>query len=105
MSNPIERYGDHLRTFRYNDKTISVCPGGDNVDIIKNNFTYAYSHHADILVTASRTRGNGPSYINEEASKQGLAIEWYQKSNECHLSQQTQTLCNKEFAEVIFRSL
>lgn len=105
LSSPILAYGDHLETFRYNDQIISVCPGGDNVAIIKHNFEYAYAQNADIIITASRARGDGPSYINQEALKQGIAIEWYQKSNECHLSSETQKLCNKEFAEVIFRTL
>lgn len=98
-------YGDRLETFRYNEQIISVCPGGDNVDIIKHSFAYAYSQHADILITDSRSRGEGPSYINKEASHQGITIEWYEKSNECHLSLVTQKLCNKEFAEVILKTL
>ncbi len=105
MSPPIVCYGDRLETFRYNDQIISICPGGDNVDIIKHNFAYAYAQHADILITASRSRGNGPTYINDEATKQGITIEWYKKSNECHLSLITQKLCNKEFAEVILKTL
>ena len=105
ISSPITCYGDRLETFCYNEQIISICPGGDNIDIIKYNFEYAYSQHADILITASRSRGNGPTYINDEATKQGITIEWYEKSNECHLSLITQKLCNKEFAEVIIRTL
>lgn len=104
-SSSIHAYGDCFETFRYNDQIICVCSGGDNVAIIKHNFEYAYAQNADIIITASRTRGDGPSYINKEALKQGIAIEWYQKSNEYHLSSETQKLCNKEFAEVIFRTL
>ena len=97
--------GDKPETFRYNDETVCICPGGDSADIIKQNFEYAYSKDADILVTASRTRGNGPAYINKEATGLGIKIEWYQKSHEYHMCEATQELCNREFAEVLFKAL
>mgnify|MGYP000793019666 FL=1 len=84
---------------------VSICPGGDTADIIYNNFQYAYAKKADIIITASRSRGKGCSIIENEAIKNNAKIQWFKKSHEYMLSQKTQDACNREYAKVIFDTL
>lgn len=97
--------GDKPETFCYKNQIVCVCPGGDNGEVIKKNFKYAYSKNADILITASRCKGEAPKIINTEAAKLGISVKWYQKCLEYHLSESTQMLCNKELAKKIFDTL
>lgn len=97
--------GDRPETFRYNGMIVSICPGGDTADIIYNNFQYAYAKKADIIITASRSRGKGCSIIENEAIKNNAKIHWLKKSREYMLSQKTQDACNREYAKVIFDTL
>lgn len=97
--------GDKPETFDYKGLIICVCPGGDTGEIVRKNFDYAYSKKANIIITASRSRGVGPAIINQEANNQGTKVEWFQKSYEYHLSPTTQDLCNKEFAEVVLNTI
>lgn len=97
--------GEKTETFRYKDQVIALCPGGDNIKIIRRNINYAYSKNADVLITASRTRGQALSYLESEANKNNIQIIKYYKSLEYHLSSETQTHCNEEFAKVMFDRL
>lgn len=97
--------GDAPETFNYKGTIICVCPGGDTGDIVRRNFDYAYSHNADIILTASRTRGDSVEIINTEGRKNGIDIQWFQKSYEYFLSEDTQNRCNEEYANVIFAKL
>lgn len=40
--------------------------------------------------------------LNKFAQKEGVEIEWIAKSYEYNLSEETQKMCNKETAAVIF---
>lgn len=97
--------GEKPETFKYKDQVIALCPGGDNIKIIKRNFDYAYSKNADIIITAAHYRGKTISYIDKTAAEIGITAEKYKKSIEYHLSPETQTHCNEEFAKVLFDRL
>ena len=62
--------GEQRETFLFNGQVVCLCPGGDSGDIVKGNFAYAASKNADIIITASRTRGESVNVIYEqEATK------------------------------------
>ena len=97
--------GDKPETFRYNDQIVCVCPGGDTGGIVRDNFNYAYSKNADIIITASRSRGASCDVISQEASQNNIKVEWIQKSYEYGLSEATQQLCNQEIAKLVFKKV
>ena len=97
--------GDQPETFKFKDMIICVCPGGDNVYAIEQNLTYSKSKNADIVITASRCRGDGPALIDKTAKGHQIDTEWYPKSYEYRLSSATQDACNREYAKVIFNIL
>lgn len=74
--NPITDGKDHRRTFTYKGKTISITTPGDNETEIKKNIQYAQDENCDILVTASRTKGQSVKKL-EEISKN---IRWIEKN-------------------------
>lgn len=63
---------------------------------------YAISKNADVVITGSRSKGAPAAKVNEYAGKFGIKVEWYRKSVECHLSKETQDLCNREYGRFIF---
>lgn len=95
--------GDQPETFKFKDHTICICPGGDNGDIINSNFEYAIAKNADIIITASRTKGQSVNNIIKYAKQLQIEkIEWYIKCYENYLGSDIQKLCNEKFAEFIF---
>ena len=58
--------GEKRETFLFNEQVVCLCPGGDNGDIVKENFAYAASTNADNIITASRTRGESVNEIYEQ---------------------------------------
>lgn len=93
--------GDDPKMFEYKDMVVCICPGGDNGAVVSQNFEYAYSKNADILITASRTRGDSVETITGEGNKNGIKVEWFRKSYEYCLSEAIQQFCNCEYAKVI----
>lgn len=63
--NPITDGKDHRRAFTYKGKTISITTPGDGKGHIKDNIDYAQDKNCDILVTASRTKGDGKELLKE----------------------------------------
>ncbi len=54
--------GDDLRiTFGVNDKIVSICTGGDTVEVIQNNVEYFVEQECDLAVTANRSKA-GPKW-------------------------------------------
>lgn len=94
--------GDKCEAFRYKDIVVCVCPGGDTLEIIKSNFTYALSMNADVVITACRSKGSPKDVVREYAKMFGITVKWSKKSVEYKLSEETQDLCNREYAQVIF---
>lgn len=105
LSKSILQGGDVSETFLYKGQKICICSGGDTDDVIIQNFQYANYNKAEVFITASRTRGKGCDYINEEAIKNGLQPEWYKKSYEDHLNRDAQMYCNQSYAETLFNLL
>ena len=97
------RAGDQNETFLYKNQVVCICPGGDNEDIVRRNFEYAASKNSDVIITASRTRGGTVEEVQRWGKALGQKVDWMRKSYECNLSKETQTLCNKEFAQVVFQ--
>ena len=57
---------DGKYTFTYKGKIISITTPGDGKGHIKDNIDYARKANCDILVTASRTRGDGRELLREQ---------------------------------------
>ena len=97
--------GEQRETFLFNGQVVCLCPGGDNGDIVKRNFAYAASKNADIIITACRTRGDSINEVYTQEKNLNIKAEWFRKSYEYHLCQDTLELCNQEFARVMFEVL
>ena len=94
--------GDKCETFRYKGQIICVCPGGDNEDVIKANFNYAIGKNADVVITGCRSKGGSAEWVEWYANEYDATLIWKRKSVEYELSAETQDLCNREYARVIF---
>lgn len=100
-SNPPYK-GDKCETFRYKDQIVCICPGGDTKEGIEANFKYAIHKNADVAITGGRSKGAPAAKVNEYAAKFDIDVEWYRKSVECCLPEETQDLCNREYGQYIF---
>lgn len=89
----------------YQNKTICIGTAGDYSDNIEENFNFAIAGQADILVTASRSRGATCEKIKEMAGKCAAPIEWYKKSDEINLSDRLKDACNQGYAEYLLGKL
>lgn len=89
----------------YQNKTICICTAGDYPDNIEANFNFAIAEQADILVTASRSRGATCDKVIEMAGKCAAPIEWYKKSDEINLSDRLKEECNQGYAEYLLGKL
>lgn len=80
-----ERYGDNLakdgRAFiPYGNKKIAVTTWGDNGNELKKNIEFFEEGNYDILVTATRTRGETTEILNDYATKIDTKIKWVKKN-------------------------
>lgn len=92
---------DRRETFLFHGKTICLTPGGDDEQVMKDNLLYFDRQGADILVTASRSRGGTVDVIQEYRRTGDIHVKWVRKSYEYNLSQATQNLCNEETARYL----
>lgn len=97
--------GEKRETFLFKEQIVCLCPGGDDLATVQGNFEYADFKNADIIITACRTKGDTVKVVNRKAQELNIDVEWFRKSYEYHLSDKTQTLCNQEFAKVMFEAL
>ncbi len=97
--------GEQRETFLFKDQVVCLCPGGDDGEVVKDNFAYAASKNADIIITACRTRGASINEVYKKEKELNVRAEWFRKSYEYHLCQDTLELCNQEFAKVMFDAL
>ena len=97
--------GEKRETFLYKEQVICLCPGGDDLATVQGNFAYVASKNADIIITASRTRGETIKEVIRQAHKYDIDVEWFRKSYEYHLCRETQEACNQETARVMFNSI
>lgn len=96
---------DRRETFLLDGKTICLTPGGDIERVVKDNLKYFEEQSADILVTASRSRGGTVDAIEEYCKNNDIPVEWIKKSYEHNLSISTQHLCNQETADLLLKKL
>ena len=96
---------DRRETFLLDGKTICLTPGGDADWVVKDNLVYFEEQSADILLTASRSRGGTVDAIKEYCKNNDIHVEWIKKSYEHNLSISTQCLCNQETAEFLLNKL
>ena len=89
-------------TFEYKGRVICVAPGGDDRKKLQENIRYFKAKKCDVAISATRCKGGSVEELQKYAKEENVEIEWVQKSYEYNLSKETQTLCNKETAEVIF---
>lgn len=94
--------GDQCETFRYQGQIICVCPGGDTEEIVDANFKYAISKDADVIITGCRSKGAPVQVVYKYENTYDASVDWKRKSVEYYLSDETQDLCNREYAQVIF---
>lgn len=98
--------GDSQFILSYQNKTICICTAGDYPSHnIEANFNFAIAEQADILVTASRSKGDTRKKIKEMAGKCAAPIEWYKKSDEINLSDKLKDECNQGYAEYLLGKL
>lgn len=97
--------GEQRETFLFNGQVVCLCPGGDDGAVVKGNFAYAASKNADIIITACRTRGESINEAYTQEKNLNIKAEWFRKSYEYHLCQDTLERCNQEFARVMFDAL
>lgn len=89
-------------TFEYQGMIVCVAPGGDDEWRVRKNVEYFKSKHCDVAISATRCKGGSVEALREYEQSEGVKIEWKPKSYEYCLSEETQTLCNKEYAQVLF---
>lgn len=97
--------GDSRFILSYHNKTICICTAGDNPNIIEKNFNFANEGHANILVTASRSKGATRDMVIEMARRCPAPIEWCKKSDEINLSDRLKDECNQGYAEYLLGKL
>lgn len=97
--------GEKRETFLFKEQVTCLCPGGDDLKTVQGNFEYANSKNADIIITACRTRGATINEVYKQEAELNIQVEWFRKSYEYHLNEEIQTLCNQEFAKVMFERL
>lgn len=89
-------------TFEYKGLIVCVAPGGDDRARLEDNIRYFKSKHCDVAISATRSKGGSVEALQEYEQSEGTTIEWKPKSYEYCLDEETQTLCNKEYAQVLF---
>ena len=65
---------DNWYLFEYQGKRICVITGGDDASLMKKWFDWALKANADLLVCASRSKGDTVHCVNNVASKGGFSI-------------------------------
>lgn len=105
ISKQTHSYCESPETFEYNGLVVCVAPAGDTREIVEANCRYFKQKGYDVAISATRTKGGSVDALNEFAAKEGVEVEWIAKSYEYNLSEETQKMCNKETAEVIFRMI
>lgn len=106
ISDNLSFEGDKKDAFNYKGQIICVCPGGDTGDILKENFEYAIENNADIVITASRTKGASVDVIWDYSKKLSIKnVEWFHKCLEYRWSKETQHACNDEYAKRVFTEI
>ena len=76
---------------------IVITPGGDDEEVIKKNLEAFEKAEGDILVTATRTKGQTASYLSNYFPENSVEITWIKK----HYAEIRTDLVNQAQAEDI----
>ena len=98
-------YSESPETFEYKGHVVCVAPAGDMREIVEANCRNFKHNGCDVAISATRTKGSSVDALNEYAESEGVKVEWIAKSYEYNLSEETQKMCNKEMAEMIFKMI
>ncbi len=88
---------DRRVSISYGSKKIAVTTWGDNEVELKENIKYFEKEDCDILVTATRTRGETSEILNDYAKEINTEIIWIEKN----LSASLEELINQTQAKDI----
>ncbi len=88
---------DRRVSISYGNKKIAVTTWGDNGFELKENIKYFENEDCDILVTATRTRGETTEILNDYAKEINTEIIWIEKN----LSASLEELINQTQAKDI----
>ena len=88
---------DRRLSISYGNKKIAVTTWGDNGFELKENIKYFENEDCDILVTATRTRGETTEILNDYAKEINTEIIWIEKN----LSASLEELINQTQAKDI----
>lgn len=88
---------DRRVSISYGSKKIAVTTWGDNEVELKENIKYFEKKDCDILVTATRTRGETTEILNDYAKEINTEIIWIEKN----LSASLEELINQTQAKDI----
>ena len=69
----------------YRGKKIVIAPGGDTLGVVKANVKTFKEAKADILVSATRTKGGSQDALKEHAKKIGTDVIWVGKNHSASL--------------------
>ena len=76
----LERQGDGQVLISYRDKDVAITTGGDTKEVVEENIDFFVKQTADILVTATRTKGGPQDALKEHAKKIGTDVIWIGKN-------------------------
>ena len=69
----------------YRGKKIVIAPGGDTPGVVEANVETFKKKKADILVSATRTKGGSQDALKEHAKKIGTDVIWVGKNHSASL--------------------
>ncbi|MCH5283076.1 MAG: hypothetical protein J1E59_05420 [Treponema sp.] len=72
---------DFQASFEFFGKKVVVCTAGDYGEATQESISFAKKHGYDILVTATRTRGETTNGIENFANKNGAELLWRGKED------------------------
>ena len=63
----LERHGDGQVLISHRDKDVAITTGGDTKEVVEENIDFFVKQAADILVTATRTKGDTKKVLKQYA--------------------------------------
>ena len=92
---------DRRVSISYGSKKIAVTTWGDNEVELKENIKYFEKEDCDILVTATRTRGETSEILNDYAKEINTEIIWIEKNLSASLDELINQTQAKDIKAVI----
>lgn len=92
---------DHREVVHIQDKKIAITTPGDNIDEILENIKFFKKNDCDMLVTATRTRGETVKKIEKLESEEGIRTIWVGKNICCEQQEFVNALQAKEILNLI----